>query len=120
MRRRVQLLKGWNQYLKRRREAGDNGQYGLIYAAFLASPDDCANPAINARFASVRSDAGALDPSRCEFITGDAKTELRKMPAQSVNVIVCSPPYWPPKRTYGKDRGLGFEETLPAYITTWL
>jgi hypothetical protein len=28
MRRRVQLLKGWTQYLKRRREVGDNGQYG--------------------------------------------------------------------------------------------
>ena len=37
MRRRVQLLKGWDQYLKRRREVGDNGQYGLLYAAFLAA-----------------------------------------------------------------------------------
>ena len=38
MRRRTHLLKGWNQYLKRRREVGDNGQYGLLYAASLASP----------------------------------------------------------------------------------
>ena len=38
------------------------------------------------------------------------------MAAQSVNAIICSPPYWPPKRAYGKDRGLGFEETLPDYI----
>jgi len=38
------------------------------------------------------------------------------MPARSVIVIVCSPPYWPPKRAYGKDRALGFEETLPDYI----
>jgi hypothetical protein len=38
MRRRVQLLKGWSQYLKRRREVGDNGQFGLLYAAFLAAP----------------------------------------------------------------------------------
>jgi hypothetical protein len=28
MRRRVQLLRGWDQYLRRRREVGDNGQYG--------------------------------------------------------------------------------------------
>ena len=113
MRRRVQLLKGWNQYLKRRREVGDNGQYGLLYAAFLASPVDRTTIAINARRASVRSGLGSLDLSRCAFITGDAQTEIAKMPAQSVNVIVCSPPYWPPKRAYGKDRGLGFEETLP-------
>jgi DNA modification methylase len=116
MRRRVQLLKGWNQYLKRRREVGDNGQYGLLYAAFLAAPALRATFATNARFASVRSDTGLPDLSGCQFITGDARTELLKMPAHSVNVIVCSPPYWPPKRAYGEDRGIGFEETLPDYI----
>jgi hypothetical protein len=98
MRRRVQLLKGWSQYLKRRREVGDNGQYGLLYAAFLAAPALRATFATNARFASVRSDTGLPDLSGCQFITGDARTELLKMPAHSVNVIVCSPPYWPPKR----------------------
>ena len=38
MRRRTHLLKGWNQYLKRRREVGDNGQYRSALCAFLASP----------------------------------------------------------------------------------
>ena len=116
MRRRVQLLKGWTQYLKRRREVGDNGQYGLLYAASLASPSYRTESAITAPFRSVRSGGSSLDLTRCDFITGDALAELRKMPARSVNVIVCSPPYWPPKRAYGKDRALGFEETLPDYI----
>jgi len=123
MRRRVHLFKGWSQYLKRRREVGDNGQYGLLYAASLASPasqaasvaDNFRNERsrINLHFASV----GRQQPQPCcQLITGDAKTELPKLPARSVNVIVCSPPYWPPKRAYGKDRALGFEETLPDYI----
>ena len=124
MRRRMHLLKGWSQYLKRRREVGDNGQYGLLYAASLASPASQAAFAAdtfrnersrinNLHFASV----GRQQPQPCcQLITGDAKTELPKLPARSVNVIVCSPPYWPPKRAYGKDRALGFEETLPDYI----
>jgi site-specific DNA-methyltransferase (adenine-specific) len=116
MRRRVQLLTGWDQYLKRRRDVGDNGQYGLLYAAFLAAPVSRATPAMNARFRSVRSGGSSLDLARCDFITGEARLELRKIPAHSVNVIICSPPYWPPRRTYGKDRGLGFEEALPTYI----
>ena len=33
MRRRVQLLRGWSQYLKRRREVGNNGQFGLLRCA---------------------------------------------------------------------------------------
>ena len=56
-----------------------------------------------------------LDISRCEFITGDALTELRKMPSATVNVVICSPPYWPVKRWYGGD-GIGFEPTLKEYI----
>jgi hypothetical protein len=55
MRRRVQLLKGWSRYLKRRREVGDNGQYGLLYAAFLAAPVITTEMAMNAHRASVRS-----------------------------------------------------------------
>ena len=37
MRRRVQLAKGWTQYEAARREAGNNGQYGLVYG-LLADP----------------------------------------------------------------------------------
>ena len=35
MRRRVQLAKGWKQYEAARREAGNNGQYGLVYGLSL-------------------------------------------------------------------------------------
>src|ERR1700722_2938849 len=35
MRRRVQLAKGWRQYEIARREAGNNGQYGLVYGLSL-------------------------------------------------------------------------------------
>jgi hypothetical protein len=35
MRRRVQLAKGWRQYETARREAGNNGQYGLVYGLSL-------------------------------------------------------------------------------------
>ena len=50
-----------------------------------------------------------LDISRCEFITGNALTELRKMRSATVNVVICSPPYWPVKRWYGGD-GVGFDQ----------
>ena len=53
--------------------------------------------------------------SRCKFITGDALAELRKMPSATINVVICSPPYWPVKRWYGGD-GIGFESTLDEYI----
>ena len=35
MRRRVQLARGWTQYEAARREAGNNGQYGLVYGLSL-------------------------------------------------------------------------------------
>jgi len=53
--------------------------------------------------------------AKCRFITGDALTELPKLAAQSVNVIVASPPYWPAKRAYNL-KGIGFEKTLEGYI----
>jgi site-specific DNA-methyltransferase (cytosine-N4-specific) len=151
MRRRVQLMKGWKRYPKRRREVADNGQYGLVYAAFLASPGSQAE-FVTGESRNERSGAsvhyaftGSSEPQRCQLITGQAKIELSKLPTQSVNTIVCSPPYWPPKRadnrgrktrtteardqrrgipqgspisplSYGVDRGLGFEETLPEYV----
>ena len=56
-----------------------------------------------------------LDMTRCRFITGDALIELHKMRGGSVNVVICSPPYWPVKRWYGGE-GIGFEPTLTDYI----
>ena len=35
MRRRVQLARGWTQYEAARRDAGNNGQYGLVYGLSL-------------------------------------------------------------------------------------
>jgi hypothetical protein len=35
MRRRVQLAKGWIQYERSRRQAGSNGQFGLVYGLSL-------------------------------------------------------------------------------------
>ena len=116
MRRRVQLARGWKQYEAARRDAGNNGQYGLVYGLSLIRAETSVLATnthhLRARYGSAPNN---LDISRCEFITGDALAELRKMPSATVNVIICSPPYWPAKRWYGGD-GIGFESTLGEYI----
>ena len=118
MRRRVQLARGWTQYENTRRDAGSNGQFGLVYGLSLIGGEPVAF-ATNGHRLSVRSEAdtktAALNTSRCQFITGDALIELRKMRGGSVNAIICSPPYWPVKRWYG-GKGVGFEPTLTEYI----
>lgn len=50
-----------------------------------------------------------------EIIIADALTELRKMPDQSVDCCVTSPPYWG-LRDYGVDGQLGLEPTLGEHI----
>ena len=43
MRRRVQLAKGWVQYERARRQAGNNGQFGLVYGlSLIPKPTDSA------------------------------------------------------------------------------
>jgi DNA modification methylase len=121
MRRRVQLAKGWKQYEPARLAAGDNGQYGLLYALSLirAEPAECATSAHRwpqrMRVHSADETSDRLDTSRCEFITGDALLELRKTRTGLVNAVICSPPYWPVKRWYGGS-GIGFEQTLAEYL----
>jgi hypothetical protein len=122
MRRRVQLARGWRQYENARRDAGSNGQYGLVYGLSLISAAPTAramNGHRNGQRLSIRSLEGTrtdtLDMSRCQFITGSALIELRKMHGGSVNAIICSPPYWPVKRWYG-GVGIGFEPTLTDYL----
>lgn len=122
MLRRRQLAKGWTTYERRRKEAGANGQFGLLYALSLIGPElraAATNSHLNPRRMRVRSEPvetiPKLDLSRCTFITGEALAELRKMKSQSVSVIVTSPPYWPAKRNYG-GFGIGFEPTLEEYI----
>jgi DNA modification methylase len=49
------------------------------------------------------------------LINGDALTELRKMPADTVQCCVTSPPYWG-LRDYGIAGQLGLEETPEQYV----
>ncbi len=116
MRRRVQLAKGWDQYERNRRDEGSNGQFGLVYGLSLirAEPNDHATTPHRLRTHSV-SDLPRLDTTKCQFITGDALVEIRKIKSGSVATIITSPAYWPLKRTYGGG-GIGYEATVTEYL----
>jgi DNA modification methylase len=58
--------------------------------------------------------AGPALPLR-QILIGDALTELRKLPSDSVDCCVTSPPYWG-LRDYGVDGQLGMERTLGEHI----
>ena len=47
--------------------------------------------------------------------TGDATETLQELPAESVNMVMTSPPYWK-LRDYGVDGQLGREETAGAFV----
>lgn len=49
------------------------------------------------------------------IITGDCRTALRQIPAESVNCCVTSPPYWG-LRDYGHADQIGQEETPEAFV----
>ena len=49
------------------------------------------------------------------IICGDALTELRKLPDESANMCVTSPPYWG-LRDYGVTGQLGLEKTPEEYV----
>lgn len=49
------------------------------------------------------------------ILFGDALTELRKLPSESVHCCVTSPPYWG-LRDYGHSAQLGLEPTPELYI----
>lgn len=49
------------------------------------------------------------------ILCGDAIEQLRTLPADSVQCVVTSPPYWG-LRDYGADGQLGLEPTVGAYI----
>ncbi|GAI73341.1 unnamed protein product, partial [marine sediment metagenome] len=44
------------------------------------------------------------------LICGDALEVLKKIPSESVNCCICSPPYWN-LRDYGVEGQLGLEKT---------
>ena len=62
------------------------------------------------------SDVPRLDVTRCQFITGDALDELRKLKSGTINTIITSPAYWPIKLTYG-GAGIGYEATVAEYLS---
>lgn len=49
------------------------------------------------------------------IMCGDALTEIRNMPDESVDCIITSPPYWG-LRDYGVDGQLGLEPTIERFI----
>ena len=53
---------------------------------------------------------------RCEIICGDALGELRKLPGESVQCCVTSPPFWG-LRDYGTEGQLGLEKTPEEYVS---
>jgi len=50
-----------------------------------------------------------------EILCGDALTELKKIPNESVDTIITSPPYWG-LRDYGVEGQLGLEKTPEEYV----
>jgi DNA modification methylase len=49
------------------------------------------------------------------IVQGDALTELKKLPNESINCCMTSPPYWA-LRDYGVEGQLGLEPTFQEYI----
>jgi site-specific DNA-methyltransferase (cytosine-N4-specific) len=63
-----------------------------------------------------------LTPSQIELadsllIEGDVRHVLERLPAESVQCVVTSPPYWG-LRDYGISGQIGLESTLSAFLTT--
>jgi DNA modification methylase len=50
------------------------------------------------------------------ILCGDALTTLKKLPSESVNCVVTSPPYWS-LRDYGVTRQMGLEDSFDQYLT---
>lgn len=57
----------------------------------------------------------ALSLSQSVIFQGDALTVLRRLPSESVQCAVTSPPYWG-LRDYNNPDQIGLEETLPQFI----
>ena len=78
-----QVGREWDRYVTARRELGSaTGETGMDLARSLVPMNA---RAMNARHSSDH--CGKLDISRCQFITDDALSALRKMPNKSVDVM---------------------------------
>jgi site-specific DNA-methyltransferase (cytosine-N4-specific) len=60
-------------------------------------------------------DASALPLNDSIIIEGDALTVLRRLPGETAQCIVTSPPYWG-LRDYNIPQQIGLEPTLSQYI----
>ena len=69
-------------------------------------------PAVHTVITGIQTAKGTMSLT---LICGDALTELRRLPSDSVNCCVTSPPYWG-LRDYGHAKQIGLEETPQAYV----
>jgi len=53
--------------------------------------------------------------AHCLLLFGDAILQLRRLPAESIDMCITSPPYWA-LRDYGVEGQLGLETTFEEYI----
>lgn len=60
-------------------------------------------------------EARSLLDARCTILVGDCIEAMRTMPANSVDCVVTSPPYWG-LRDYGVDGQIGLEPTLGEHL----
>ena len=132
MQRRTRLYRYFDEYVAERREMGECDHSGIGFALTLIGRKQFA-PTTERRpspFRSVvetiatpipatkRQAAASAGKPRveCLFLKGDALTALRKLPDNTVDVGVTSPPYWGGQKDYDGDRGLGYEKTVEEYI----
>lgn len=54
-----------------------------------------------------------------QFLCGDAREQLTTLPDASVDMVLCSPPYFQ-QRDYGSDQQLGNESTPSEYVAALL
>lgn len=111
------LGREWPRYVVKRREIGDCGVTGVAFALSLVPMMRGNGNGTNSR--KSRDHSETLDITRISFITDDAASALRKMDAESVDVMPNSPPYYPLKRIYGGSFGgqaVGREPTVEKYI----
>jgi hypothetical protein len=109
MERWIIILRHWDVYVRQRQAAGLTGYTGASYARSLIR-EEVSEPGIKRQALPIRSathtkgsepDDDKFDQSRVSLITGDAHSELKKLPPASVNLFATSPPYWPAMRDFG-------------------
>lgn len=94
---------------------------GIQTALFRRSPPWHPNTGSKPQQRHIR--VGALDTLPFDVIThplllcGDAMQTLKRLPEQSIQTVVTSPPYWS-LRDYGVAEQIGRDDSLKSYITS--